>query len=219
VWLIRPRGVYRPQEDTWLLTRSLVDAPLPARARVLDVCTGTGAVAIAAHRAGAAAVTGVDVSTQAIATAWVNSRLRKAPVELIRGDFAALAGVRTFDVVLSNPPYVPCWSEEVPANGPERAWDAGPRGRAVLDRLCPLLPLLLNPKGMALMVHSALCGIETTLNQLRGSGLKAAVVAREIVPFGPVMRERAPWLESAGLIEPGQRHEELVVIRADRIES
>ncbi|SLJ83173.1 putative methyltransferase [Mycobacteroides abscessus subsp. abscessus] len=33
-----------------------------------------------------------------------------------------------------------------------------------------------------------------------------------------MLRERAAWLESVGLIAPGQRHEELVVIRADRIE-
>jgi release factor glutamine methyltransferase len=219
VWLIRPRGVYRPQEDTWLLARSLAGAPLPPQATVLDVCTGTGALAIAAAKAGASAVTGIDISRQAIASAWLNSRLRRAPVQLVRGDFSRLVGERTFDVVLSNPPYVPCWNDEVPAHGPKRAWDAGRQGRAVLDRLCPVLPLLLNRGGMALLVHSALCGTDTTLNQLRGAGLKAAVVARGTIPFGPVMTSRAQWLEQAGLIEPGQRHEELVVIRADRSES
>ncbi|MBP2328632.1 release factor glutamine methyltransferase [Kibdelosporangium banguiense] len=217
MWLIRSRGVYRPQEDTWLLSRTMAEASFPAGATVLDVCTGTGALAIAAARAGAQAVTAVDLSSQAIATAWVNSRIRGIPLELIHSDFAQLAGKRTFDVVLSNPPYVPYRNEELP-EGLQRAWDAGPQGRAVLDRLCPLLPVLLNRGGTALIVHSALCGTETTLNQLRGTGLKASVVARETVPFGPVMRARAEWLESAGLIDAGQRHEELVVIRADRIE-
>jgi release factor glutamine methyltransferase len=219
VWLIRSQGVYRPQEDTWLLSRTMTEASFPPGATVLDVCTGTGALAIAAARAGAKAVTAVDLSSRAIASAWVNSRIRGVPVELIRGDFATLAGERTFDIVLSNPPYVPCWDDEVAATGPARAWDAGHRGRAVLDRLCPLLPVLLNRGGTALIVHSALCGTGTTLNQLRGSGLKASVVARETIPFGPVMRARAEWLEDAGLIDVGQRHEELVVIRADRIGS
>jgi release factor glutamine methyltransferase len=218
VWLIRPKGVYRPQEDTWLLARTMAEAALPPAARVLDVCTGTGALAIAAARAGMKTVTAVDLSSQAIAAAWVNSRIRGVPVELVRGDFTALAGTRTFDVVLSNPPYVPCRRDGVPAAGRERAWDAGPRGRAVLDRLCPLLPVLLNRGGTALIVHSALCGTDVTLNQLRGAGLKASVVARETVPFGPVMNDRADWLELAGLISAGQRHEELVVIRADNIE-
>ncbi|WP_433685411.1 hypothetical protein [Nocardia sp. CA-119907] len=64
-----------------------------------------------------------------------------------------------------------------------------------------------------------LCDAELTVHRLRDLGLKAAVVAREGVEFGPVLRKRAPWLEAAGLIEPGRRYEELVVIRADRIQT
>jgi release factor glutamine methyltransferase len=120
-----------------------------------------------------------------------------------------------FDLVLANPPYVP-GPGVVAAQGRARAWDAGPDGRAVLDRLCALAPLLLAPGGLLLMVHSALCDAELTLHQLRGGGLKASVVARREEPFGPVMRGRAQWLVERGLIAPGQRHEELVVIRADR---
>jgi release factor glutamine methyltransferase len=176
-------------------------------------------LAIAAARAGAGQITAIDLSTQAIATAWVNSRIRGVPVELVRGDFTCLAGERTFDVVVSNPPYVPSCDEYVPARGLQRAWDAGRRGRAVLDRLCVMLPLLLNRRGIALIVHSALCGTEVTLNQLRGLGLKASVVGRTTIPFGPVLTSRVEWLTTTGLIRPGQRHEELVVIRADRIES
>ncbi|QLY28765.1 hypothetical protein [Nocardia huaxiensis] len=66
------------------------------------------------------------------------------------------------------------------------------------------------------MVHSALCGTDRTLHRLRDSGLEAAVVARALIPFGPVLRRRAGWLTARGLIDPGQRDEELVVIRADR---
>jgi release factor glutamine methyltransferase len=219
VWLIRSRGVYRPQEDTWLLARALADAPMPHGATVLDVCTGTGALAISAARAGAATVTAVDLSTQAIAAAWLNSRIRGIPLELIRGDFTRLVGGRTFDVVLSNPPYVPSRDKNVPITGPQRAWDAGCDGRAVLDRLCVSLPFLLNQRGTALIVHSVMCGTDVTLNQLRGLGLKASVVARTTVPFGPVLNSRTEWLATAGKIRPGQRHEELVVIRADRIDS
>ncbi|MFD0360719.1 hypothetical protein ACFQZZ_04565 [Nocardia sp. GCM10030253] len=89
----------------------------------------------------------------------------------------------------------------------------------MLDVLCRMMPRMLDSHGIGLIVHSALCGPEATLSQLREGGLKAAVMAREKVAFGPVMRERVNWLESAGLIEPGQRHEELVVIRADRTQS
>jgi release factor glutamine methyltransferase len=73
----------------------------------------------------------------------------------------------------------------------------------------------LADKGMGLVVHSELCDPDVTLRQLRGGGLKASVVARRTVAFGPVMRQRAGWLARRGLIEDGQEHEELVVIRAD----
>lgn len=88
----------------------------------------------------------------------------------------------------------------------------------MLDRLTVAIPLSLAEQGMAFVVHSGLNEPLTTLRQSRGAGLKAPVVARRVVPFGPVMHGRADWLESAGLIEPGQRAEELVVIRADKLE-
>lgn len=179
----------------------------------MDVCTGTGALAVTAGQLGAGAVTAVDVSRRAAAAAWMNGRLNGVPIRALRGHFGDLVGSERFDVVLANPPYVPALY--VPERGKARAWDAGMQGRAILDRLCAVIPLLLHDKGMAMIIHSELCDPDVTVNQLRGANLKAAVIAREIIPFGPVMRSRAEWLESAGLIEPGQRHEELVVIRAD----
>ncbi|GAA1285890.1 methyltransferase [Saccharothrix xinjiangensis] len=205
--------MYRPQEDTWLMAEALAEAGIPRGARVLDVCTGTGALAVAAGRAGADEVTAVDRCRRAVVAAWVNGRLRGVPVRARHGDFGDLVGTGEFDVVTANPPYVP--STSVPERGCERAWDAGARGRSVLDRLCAVLPLLLAARGVGLIVHSELCDPDVTLRQLRGGGLKAAVVARRTIPFGPVMRARAPWLLEQGLIEEGQQHEELVVIRAD----
>jgi release factor glutamine methyltransferase len=75
---------------------------------------------------------------------------------------------------------------------------------------------MLSSSGILLIVHSAVCGVETTLDLLRQGGLKAAVVARRMEPFGPVMRSRIALLERRGMIEPGQLYEELVVIRGDR---
>jgi len=54
---------------------------------------------------------------------------------------------------------------------------------------------------------------------LTGQGLTARVLATAIEPFGPVMSRRAALLEDLGLIRPGQRHEELVVIAARRLAS
>ncbi|MEU4746229.1 methyltransferase, partial [Actinosynnema sp. NPDC023658] len=142
-----------------------------------------------------------------------NARLRRLTLRQRHGDFGDLVGRDQFDVVTANPPYVP--SVAVPDRGPARAWDAGLDGRCVLDRLCAVMPMLLADKGMGLIVHSSLCDADVTLRQLRGGGLKASVVARRTIGFGPVMRGRAEWLARRGLIKDDQKHEELVVIRAD----
>jgi len=67
-----------------------------------------------------------------------------------------------------------------------------------------------------LLVHSALAGVERSLDLLRLNGLDANVVASQWIPFGPVLSARADWLELTGQIEPGCRTERLVVIRADK---
>lgn len=216
VWLLRPPGVYRPQADTWLLAQALGDAAIPFGSRVLDLCTGTGALAVAAARAGAGHVTAVDISLRAALAAWFNTMIRGLPVDVEYGNALEFPTSRKFDVVLANPPYVPCEQRELIDRGPSRAWNAAPDGRALLDPLCSHAPELLLPGGLLLIVHSAVCGIDTTLTMLRQGGLKAAVVARRMEPFGRIMRQRVALLERQDLIRPGQRHEELVVIRADQ---
>lgn len=216
--LIRLPGVYRPQADTWLLVDALRQAAIPDGARVLDVGSGTGALSVAAATAGAREVLAVDVSRRAALTTWCNARVRGLPVQARWGDALEVAAGRLFDVIVANPPYVPCELPSPPGRGRARAWDAGREGRAMVDRVAALAPLLLAPGGMILIVHSQLCGVDRTLHQLRGGGLKASVVARHIEPFGPVLRGRVAFLEDDGLIDVGQRHEELVVIRGDRLE-
>ncbi|MDR7300229.1 release factor glutamine methyltransferase [Haloactinomyces albus] len=216
--MLRAPGVYRPRADTRLLVEAIREAALPRGAHVLDVGTGTGVLAVAAARSGAAEVTAVDVSRRAVLTAYLNTRMRRLPVRVERGDVQDPSETRQFDVILSNPPYVPSEQPRPPERGGARSWDAGSDGRAVLDPLCVRSARLLAPRGTLLIVHSALCGVERTLTRLRRSGLKASVVARRAERFGPVLRARAGLLEARGIIEPGQRHEQLVVIRGDRPE-
>jgi release factor glutamine methyltransferase len=214
MWLTRLPGVYAPQHDTWLLARALAVAGIRPGADVLDIGCGTGALSIAAARTRPRSITAVDVSRRAVLTAWANTFVRGVPARVARGDAFELVAGRTFDLVLANPPYVPGVAGR--PRGRHRAWDAGLDGREMLDRLCANAPLLLAPGGALLVVHSGLCDEDKTVRQLRGGGLKAAVVARGEAPFGPVMRARAEHLRELELIEPGQQVEELVVIRGDR---
>jgi release factor glutamine methyltransferase len=215
MWLLRPPGVYRPQGDTWLLARALRLAGVRPGGAVLDVGCGTGALSVLASATSPRSTTAVDLSRRAVLAARFNTAVRGLGVRVHRGDALEVAAGRTFDLILANPPYVPGVSGE--PRGRRRAWDAGVDGRAMLDRLCALAPILLAPGGILLTVHSVLCDVDRTLHQLRGGGLKASVVARADEPFGPVMRGRERRLRALGLIDDGQQAEELVVVRGDRI--
>ncbi|WP_310794767.1 HemK2/MTQ2 family protein methyltransferase [Streptomyces sp. TLI_171] len=204
--------MYPAQGDTALLLDVLGREPVPPDARCLDLGTGCGALALAAARRGCR-VTAVDVSRLSLATAWLNARLHRLPLRLRQGDLTGPVPAGRFDLVLSNPPYVPTDPAAAPHGGLARAWDAGPDGRLLLDRLCRQVPPLLAPGGVLLLVQSSLARPAATVRQLRAAGLRAAVVARRLQGFGPVMTARAPWFERAGLIEPGVRTEDLVVVR------
>ncbi|MER5966201.1 HemK2/MTQ2 family protein methyltransferase [Streptomyces sp. NPDC002057] len=206
-------GVYRPQGDTHLISQALAQESLLPGADVLEIGTGTGTLALQAARRGAK-VTAVDVSWRAVVTARLNALRRRLPLRLVHGDFASgLPGGR-FDLVISNPPYVPAPAAGLPVRGPERAWDAGRDGRAVIDRICLHAPTLLRPGGVLLMVHSGMCGARESLGLLAAAGMDAEVTARAFVPWGPVLRSRRAWLEQQGLAATAENLEELVVIRA-----
>lgn len=214
--LLRPPGVYRADSDTSLLIDVLREGGYAAGRRVLDIGTGTGALALAAAQGGAASVTAVDLSLRSVAATWLNSRLHGVPCTVHRGDlFGPVAG-QQFDLITANPPYVPAATNILPRHRIARSWDGGLDGRAVLNRICTEGPALLAPEGMMLLVHSAVCNDDATLSRLADAGLHAEVLTRCAVPFGPVMRLRAAMLETRGLVEPGQRNEELVVIGARR---
>lgn len=78
-------GVYPPQEDTWLLAEAMSDEKLDCGTRVLDICTGSGALSVAAASFGARDVTAVDISRRALVTTWINSRLRRMSVRVVHG--------------------------------------------------------------------------------------------------------------------------------------
>ncbi|MFD5134314.1 HemK2/MTQ2 family protein methyltransferase [Streptomyces olindensis] len=206
-------GVYTPQEDTALLACALSEEPLRPGADVLDLGTGTGALAIAAARRDAR-VAAVDVSWRAVCTAWLNAWLAEVPVRIRRGDLFAPVRDQSFDLILTNPPYVPVPSARRPPRGTARAWDAGLDGRFLLDRICREAPSRLRRGGVLLIVHSALCDSDRTVEQLRGAGLKADVTHRQRIAFGPVLHARADWLRARGLLSPADDKEELVVVRA-----
>ncbi len=188
------------------------DQPQLRGGAALDVCTGSGAIAISAALAGARSVTAVDISRRAVLTVRLNARLNGVRVEALRGDLLAAVPGRRFDVIASNPPYLPSDAEALPARGRARHTEAGTTGRVLLDRLIDAAPAHLAPGGVLLVTHSSVNGEEATLERMRSAGLDASVVERRRGALGPLLAARAPQLEERGLLPPGERSENLLVV-------
>ncbi len=174
-------------------------------------------LAIAAAQTGCSTVVAVDVSRRAVIAARLNGALNGAKVRSRRGDLYQPVAEERFDLIVSNPPYVPTPGRgELPRRGLSRAWEGGADGRALVDRICHGAAAHLRPDGVMLLVHSAVCGERATLDQLTVQGLQAEVALRHRGPLGPILRARAEWLRSRGLLPTSRGHEdeEMLVIRA-----
>lgn len=216
-FLLSPPGVYRPQSDTEALATAIERSGLARGRDVLDVGTGTGAAALAAARSGAGSVTAVDLSRRAVHVARLNGWLHRARLVVHRGDLFAPVHGRRFGLVTANPPYVPAETERLPRHRIARCWDGGRDGRALIDRICDGVAEHLRADGVLLMVHSAVCDADRTLERLADRGMSGRVSARARIPLGPVMRARSALHEARGLIEPGAVDEELIMIEASRV--
>ncbi|GAB2860266.1 peptide chain release factor N(5)-glutamine methyltransferase [Pseudoduganella ginsengisoli] len=99
-------AVLIPRPDTELLVELALER-LPPRSKVLDMGTGSGAIAIAiAHSRPDAAVTALDVSPDALDVARSNAALNQASVQFLLSDwYSAVQGER-YGLIVSNPPYI-----------------------------------------------------------------------------------------------------------------
>lgn len=185
-----------PRPETELLAEAAIQA-LPEGGRLLDLCTGTGCIALSAALARpAATVVATDLSPEALALAAENAAALGARVELLRGDlFAPLpAGVR-FDVLVSNPPYVPSGelaglSREV-RREPRLALDGGPDGLALLRRIVAGARQWLLPGGLLLLEMHERHG-EPLAALCREAGLPEPVVRKDLAGLPRWVEARAP---------------------------
>ncbi|MFS2017954.1 peptide chain release factor N(5)-glutamine methyltransferase [Massilia sp. CT11-108] len=108
-------AVLIPRPDTELIVDLSLERLPDNAARLLDMGTGSGAIAVAvAHTRPDADVTALDVSPDALAVAQANAAANGARVRFLESSwFDALAAVETFDVIASNPPYIAAGDEHL----------------------------------------------------------------------------------------------------------
>jgi release factor glutamine methyltransferase len=198
-----------------MLAGAIRKETLPANARALDLCTGSGYLAIVAAQQGAREVFAIDVSRRAVLAARLNGRLNGVAIQSRRGDLFEPIDGQSFDLIVSNPPYIPSIGDKLPARGLARAWEAGRDGRAILDRICDQAPKHLKPGGVVLLVHSSMCSEAATLDALAKQGLRSATVDRRRGRIGRVTHSRKDILAARGLLPEGE-YEETIVVRAER---
>ncbi len=180
---VDPR-VLVPRPETELLVEAAL-AALPEGGRALDLCTGSGCVAISLALARPAArVVATDVSDGALALARENAAALGAVVEFATGDlWSAVHGAEPFDVVVSNPPYVPTkelagLSREV-RREPCIALDGGPDGLALLRRIVEGAASRLRPGGtLCLEMHES--HVEAVPALCRTAGFARAEARRDL---------------------------------------
>lgn len=129
--------------------------------KVLDLCTGSGAIGVSvAKLAQGANVTATDISNEALAVAEGNAKTLGAKVNFEQGDlFGAVKkrfGKATFDMIISNPPYIESeviegLSKEVRDYEPRLALDGGADGLDFYRRIIEEAPAHLNKDGWLLL--------------------------------------------------------------------
>jgi release factor glutamine methyltransferase len=154
-------AVLVPRPETELLVERALTLDPADEARVADLGTGSGAIALAVASARPRwQVLATDISAAALAVARANAvALGLERVEMVRGDWLTCLPARTFDLLLSNPPYVapqdPALRTPELTREPRLALVADQDGLAALRAIVRAAPPHLEPGGWLLLEHGA----------------------------------------------------------------
>lgn len=152
-------GVFIPRPETEILAdwgvRQLAHIAAP---RVVDLCTGSGALALyIANARPTAEVVGIEKHAEALR--WAKKNAQGTAAQIVAGDVTEAKTLGewhgTVDLIVSNPPYVPLTPDldpEVYADPPEAVF-GGDSGMDVIDLMLPLIYRLLSPGGQVGIEH------------------------------------------------------------------
>jgi release factor glutamine methyltransferase len=181
-------GVFIPRPETESMLAWAIAQRLPMRPVVVDVCTGSGALALAlAQHLPDARIIGIDDSDAALDYARRNAEgsavelLHADAIELVSapGTLAELDG--RVDLVVSNPPYVPddaVVEPEVAQYDPPHAVFGGPDGMTVIAAVVDLAGRWLRPGGLFAVEHDDTTSTHT-VELMQSTGLFEDIQARQ----------------------------------------
>lgn len=147
------RRVLIPRQDTeTLVEQALIALSALAAPRVLDLCAGSGCIGLSLKSlAPRAQVTLADLSREALEVARMNAERNGAEVTIRHGDLYRAVGRDRFDLIVSNPPYIPHGEmaklQREVRHEPAMALDGGRDGLDFYRRIAEGAPAHLNPGG------------------------------------------------------------------------
>ena len=182
-----------PRQDTEILVSEVIKVAKDGY-DILDMCTGSGCIGITlAKKFPDSNVTGVDISDKALAVAWKNKcNLDADNIDFIQSDlFAALGADRRYDIIVSNPPYIPTkviegLQDEVRLHDPMLALDGTEDGLMFYRRIT-------DKSGDYLKMNGYLCyeiGAEQAADVsdiMKQAGFKDIVVVKDLAGLDRVV--------------------------------
>ncbi len=154
------KNVYPPKEDSFLILKAVKYA----RGRVLDLCTGSGIIAINAALK-ADEVIAVDINPYAVKAAKRNASLNKVKnIKFIVSDLFSKLKREKFDVIYANPPYLPGESKK---DWVDYALNGGKEGSEITIKIIDGLKNHLKKDGMAFIILSSAYDVHKVYKEIK----------------------------------------------------
>ena len=149
------KNVLTPRQDTEILVEEAIRLIGDKKSDVLDLCTGSGCIAITVAKHTKANVAATDISEEALSVARKNARNNNVEITFKQSDVFEKLRLKKFDFILSNPPYIKTGDiqkldKEVKEFDPILALDGGDSGFEFYEKIIREAPKHLTNKGMIL---------------------------------------------------------------------